>query len=540
MPARPTYPGVYIEENPNGVRTITGVATSIAAFIGRALRGPVDEATSINSFAEFERLFGGLWVKSTMSYAVRDFFLNGGSQAIIVRVHREATAARITLPTEGSPPSDPLLLDAASPGAWGNKLSASVNHQTNNLHDGAGAPDPNLFNLTIFKDGVEAETYMNVSLNTTDSSYDHCYLPHVLEQRSSLVRVPSGPDQPPVPSDRPLETTVSDSPPGSPPGPQNGPVPADSSSGSDGADITDSELLGSSSEGSGLYALDGADLFNLLCIPPPTRTTDTAATVYQAALKYCVARRAMLIVDPPQAWGTTLSFSEPIKNLSSFGLSGADARNAALYFPRVHEVDPMRDGEIDTFVSCGVVAGVIARTDTHRGVWKAPAGIEASMNGIHGLQVNLSDGENSPLNQVGINCLRSFQTFGPVVWGSRTLRGADQFADDYKYIPARRLALFIEESIYRGTQWVVFEPNDEPLWSQIRLNVGAFMHDLFRSGAFQGESASEAYLVKCDSETTTQSDRELGVVNIEIGFSPLKSAEFVMIRIQQRTDQVEV
>ena len=186
------------------------------------------------------------------------------------------------------------------------------------------------------------------------------------------------------------------------------------------------------------------------------------------------------------------------------------------------------------------VAGIIARTDGTRGVWKAPAGLDAALNGVQGLQANLSDGDNGVLNPLGINCLRSFPVSGRVVWGSRTMRGADLLADDYKYLPVRRLALYIEESLYRGTQWVVFEPNDEPLWSQIRLNVGAFMHDLFVKGAFQGASPRDAYFVKCDKETTTQNDINLGIVNVVIGFAPLKPAEFVIIQLQQMAGQIDV
>jgi hypothetical protein len=245
----------------------------------------------------------------------------------------------------------------------------------------------------------------------------------------------------------------------------------------------------------------------------------------------------MLIVDSPSKWTTNPNTAaNDAKNgflAGDVGLTGTDARNAALYFPRVREADPMRDGQIDTFAPCGIVAGIMARTDVQRGVWKAPAGIDASLNSIAGLEVNLTNDENGQLNPLGINCLRSFPITGSVVWGARTLRGADQFADDYKYVPVRRLALFLEESLYRGTQWVVFEPNDEPLWAQIRLNVGAFMHNLFVQGAFQGQTPKDAYFVKCDKDTTTQNDRDLGIVNILVGFAPLKPAEFVVIQIQQ-------
>jgi uncharacterized protein len=171
-------------------------------------------------------------------------------------------------------------------------------------------------------------------------------------------------------------------------------------------------------------------------------------------------------------------------------------------------------------------------------VWKAPAGLDANFVGVTGLAVNLTDAENGELNPLGINCLRAFPGM-KVVWGARTLRGADQLADEWKYIPVRRTALFIEESLYRGTQWVVFEPNDEPLWAQIRLSVGAFMHSLFRQGAFQGQSPKDAYFVKCDKETTTQDDINKGIVNILVGFAPLKPAEFVVVRLQQMAGQIQ-
>jgi len=189
-------------------------------------------------------------------------------------------------------------------------------------------------------------------------------------------------------------------------------------------------------------------------------------------------------------------------------------------------------------VPCGAVAGVFARTDAARGVWKAPAGLEATVNGVSQVKVPLTDAENGQLNQLGINCIRTFPLAGSVVWGARTLRGADQLADEYKYIPVRRTALYIESSLYQGLQWAVFEPNDEPLWAQIRLNVGAFMQNMFRQGAFQGSTPRDAYFVKCDKETTTQNDVNLGVVNVIVGFAPLKPAEFVIITIQQMAGQI--
>ena len=202
--------------------------------------------------------------------------------------------------------------------------------------------------------------------------------------------------------------------------------------------------------------------------------------------------------------------------------------------------NPLSDGQVEEFAPCGAVAGVFARTDTTRGVWKAPAGLDATLGGVPQLSVALTDMEIGELNMLGVNCLRTMPAAGRVVWGSRTLVGDDRLTSDWKYIPVRRTALFIEESLYRATQWIVFEPNDEPLWSQIRLNIGAFMHDLFRKGAFQGITPKDAYFVKCDKDTTTQSDINLGIVNIVVGFAPLKPAEFVVIKLQQMAGQIEV
>lgn len=532
MPVQPTYPGVYIEEIPSGVRTITGVATSITAFIGRARRGPVNEPMTINNFGDFERHFGGLWVDSTISYAVRDFYSNGGSQAIIVRIiPSDAAIAEVSLPA-GSPP-DMLVLEATSPGAWGNSLSVSVNHNTQDPTTPLTSPptptNSNIFNLIIYENGVKAEEYLNVSISAADIRF----LPRILEQRSSLVRVArdSSDGSWRISSSIPSETLT---------GTLNVAL-IGATGGVDGAVPGTGDYLGSQDGKTGIYALEEADLFNLLCIPPPSRHGDTDSTIYQNAMTYCKARRAMLIVDPPVDWGASSATAKAraISGLPTLGLSGDDARNAALFFPRVQQPDPERGFQIDTFVPCGIIAGVMSRTDTSRGVWKSPAGIDAALNGIQGLQVKLTDDENGQLNPLGINCLRAFPITGRVVWGARTLRGADQLADEYKYIAVRRTALFIEESLYRGTQWVVFEPNDEPLWAQIRLNVGAFMHNLFRQGAFQGATPREAYLVKCDKETTTQNDINLGIVNILVGFAPLKPAEFVIIKIQQLAGQIE-
>jgi phage tail sheath protein FI len=289
----------------------------------------------------------------------------------------------------------------------------------------------------------------------------------------------------------------------------------------------------------GMYALRKTDIFNLLCIPPYAPTTDdNGMASWTAAANFCKERRAFLLVDAPASW----KVADGVAHVGDF--SAIERSYAAIYFPRLRISDPLQDGNLADFAPSGAVAGIMSRTDADRGVWKAPAGIEASLRGVLGLSVaglpgTLTDSENGDLNPLGVNCLRSFPNIGHVVWGARTLEGSDILASQWKYTPVRRLALYLEESLFRGTQWVVFEPNDEPLWAQIRLNVGAFMQSLFRQGAFQGTTPREAYLVKCDKETTTQDDINRGVVNILVGFAPLKPAEFVIIQIQQLAGQIQ-
>jgi phage tail sheath protein FI len=296
------------------------------------------------------------------------------------------------------------------------------------------------------------------------------------------------------------------------------------------------DLIGSPVAKTGIFALDDVDLFNLLCIPAAAHASlsdSERAAVISTAVQYCVRRRAFFLIDTPADVEDPTAIKKWLGEHDSLR-----SPNAALYYPRVKIPDPLDGFRLRSVGASGTVAGVYARTDGARGVWKAPAGTEATVRNVTALDDLLTDGENGTLNPLAINCLRTFPVYGNVVWGARTLEGADQNASEWKYIPVRRLALFLEESLYRGTKWVVFEPNDEPLWAQIRLNLGAFMHNLFRQGAFQGATPRDAYFVKCDKETTTQNDINLGIVNIVVGFAPLKPAEFVIIKFQQMAGQI--
>jgi uncharacterized protein len=517
MPITPTYPGVYIEEIPSGVRTITGVATAITAFIGQALRGSINTPVRIQSYADYERQFGGLWIKSPLSYMVQQYFLNGGSDALIIRVVGENAAAGTATVSE-------VALTAKSPGAWSSNLAASISA----VDPSIAAGDDSLFNLTISQRvapsplqqalGNTEPTYtaLEVFRNVSVQADSARYVKKVVDQQSALVNVTS------VPGGRPAVT-------------EN---PTGFAGGVDGESPTYEQYLGRADEQTGLFSLEQADLFNLLCIPPTTLDEAVADSpagqmLLRTALAYCEERRAMLLVDPPTAWNKPADAQGGVDQL------GLRSQNAVIYFPRVNLPDPNREFRLEEFPPSGIMAGIYARTDVQRGVWKAPAGIDAVLSGVSQLSYNMTDKENGILNPLGINCLRTFPVYGNVAWGARTLKGADALASEWKYVPVRRLALFLEESLYRGTQWVVFEPNDEPLWAQIRLNVGAFMNNLFRQGAFQGSSPAEAYFVKCDRETTTQNDINLGIVNIVVGYAPLKPAEFVILKFQQIAGKIE-
>jgi phage tail sheath protein FI len=633
---------------------VTGVATSITAFVGYTRRGLDNRAAHIFSFADYDRSFGGLASDSELSYTVQQFFDNGGSEAYVVRVPKsDGAAAVITLLDDpGGAGKQALTITALSKGAWANSVIVDVDYN--------GISDGKTFNLTITDQVTKvSESFAGVTMDPAKSNYvvqvvndpdngsrmvsvavpdpaagrpvqtgvvggdvtlsdvknDKDYslkltfdlptgisavavtfigtsdsvptsvagLCRLLERKANAVlsqtvpgaavqcvpsasgkgiRILANNSPTLLPSAQDAKITLADGTPNSAMAmlkltgatvnvahyrlgtgrsllAQTG-----ATTGADGTLLPKSaDLIGDPAKFTGIYALDKIDLFNLLCIPEATRasasdpnkldvTVDPNA-IFAAAMNYCVKRRAFLILDVPPNVNTP----DKAIDWKSSGLTVHESYGAA-YFPRVRVPDPLNDFQLRTFAPCGVVAGLYARTDASRGVWKAPAGVDASLKDVQSLVYKLNDAENGAINPNGLNCFRTFPVYGSVSWGARTLVGADVEGSQWKYVPVRRLALYIEESLFRGTQWVVFEPNDEPLWAQIRLNLTAFMQGLFRQGAFQGSTPKEAYLVKCDHETTTQDDINRGVVNILVGFAPLKPAEFVFIQIQQLAGQV--
>lgn len=515
-----SYPGVYIEEIPSGVRTITGVATSIAAFVGWTPQGPTDRAELVLSWADFVRKFGGLDARTQFGHSVAQFFLNGGQRAYIIRLVTSGSTTAADNAAAGTVTLDSkLTVNAQNPGGWANDYAIVTKKRS----DDATRFQLKVVNIKQDPKGIPAEVFENLSMLPTDSRY----VANVLRNESGLVgaTVVGGATAPPV--DTPIPV---------PPAPNAGEIPASAklTGGSEGKVLNPNDssfeaALQPSSGSGGVYLLDRIDLFNLLCVPG-----ESNASVLSGLEKFCRDRRAFLIADCAVTDSLTTLQSGP-----SGSITGNDAINAAFYFPWITAPDPLQENRPADFPPCGFVAGLYARTDSTRGVWKAPAGTEASLAGVIGVKTMLTNDENGVLNPKAVNCIRNFPTYGTIVWGARTLQGNDERGSEWKYVPVRRTALFLEESLYRALKWVVFEPNDEPLWSQIRLNVGAFLHDLFRQGAFQGKTPQEAYFVKCDKETTTQNDINLGIINIVVGFAPLKPAEFVIIQLQQIAGQIQ-
>lgn len=589
-----TYPGVYIEELPSGQHSITGVSTSIAAFVGWSNQGPVGEAVMVESWPEYQTMFGGLIPGVLLGYSVYQFFLNGGSQAYIVRLYDTSAAATASSTVAG------LTFWANNPGKWGNGLFLAV---TNILPAPGGKSTFNLQVMALSQGGapILLESYTNLSTDPASPQWAVAVVDN--ESANVTFTQPAIPPNPPaasLPNPSGASTgvwivpgtlttspftfgetvaqtatgaggkavgTVNGSylilsnPTGTPnsSGPWTGasasfspaiaavqavgtPLAYDAATssgvtvGADGTPLKPNDSGGFeaalASAQIGYQVLGGVPIFNLLCVPG-----ENAAATVGALQEFCAQSRAFLIVDSgPTATVSTGSISLSAKGPSdTTGATLVDqyASNSAFYFPWVSAPDPAAGFRPALFPPCGFVAGIYASTDASRGVWKAPAGIGISLTGATGLQYVLTDAQNGLLNPLGVNCLRQFPNIGNVVWGARTIAGNDTLGSQWKYIPIRRLALYIESSLYAGTQWAVFEPNAEPLWGQVRLSIGTFLQGLFLQGAFAGTTPQKAYFVKCDGENNTDATTALGILNITVGFAPLYPAEFVVIQIQQ-------
>lgn len=387
-----TFPGVFADETGPRRAAITPAPTAVTAFVGHAPDGPLHQAEAVHSWPAFEQRFGGLAAGGSLARAVHQYFLNGGAQALVVRL----------------PPG------AATPTAW---------------------------------------------------------------------------------------------------------VPG---------------LRSARQRRQGLYALDAVDGFNLLCLPPPASGQDHALPTWARAAAYCRERRAILLLDAPSTWVGSATTGQGLAALRA-AVGPLAAAHVAVVHPRLRVADPQQPGGVIDCAPCGAVAGVLARTDARHGIWRAPVGSGASIEGVLGLNQTLTPADGERLAAQGVNALCSAAGTGPQLWGACTLAGTDGQSAAWRDLPLRRLALHIENSVLRLAPQVVFEANDEALWRRVTVAVQDFLHTLWRQGALMGTRPEAAFFVRCDRSTMSAADRRAGRLRLLIGLAPRQPAEFVHLRLSLQT-----
>ncbi|HEY5960474.1 MAG TPA: phage tail sheath subtilisin-like domain-containing protein [Polyangiaceae bacterium] len=539
------HPGVYVQEVPSGIRSIEGVPTSTTIFVGETERGPL-EPTKILSAGDYARLFGGYLrhsgtgaVRVAMRYETDLFFQNGGTAAYILRATSDADATTppaentaVAHPQTGSPAAGRLV--AASPGEWGNHVYAIIQ-----VTDPAPPAVGSHFRIVVYylAPGGSAPALVEDWDRLSDSPTDPNYVGGVL-QRSLYIRWVSAATAPTAGHTLASGTVILEL--------KASEIPATSQfTGAHSDEAVDDDTLNALT----LPKLDGIDdaaiivgaterWANSTTFPEDSGATTTGVRHYYDTIRAYVDRRPKLdlffVADLPRfaaSTGVTDAKNYVAGTPDAAGINGSTF--AAVYWPHLVLGDPVGPTSTATITlpPSGAVAGIYAKTDSTRGVFKAPAGVDATVGAIVGLQRSVIDSQQDDLNPIGINVVRPIPGAGTVVWGSRTLRPGSE----WRYVPVRRMALFLRKSIFNGIQFAVFEPNDQQLWASLRTTITAFMQAQFRNGAFAGATASVAYFVKVDNETTTPDDQAAGIVNILVGFAPLRPAEFVVVRLSQKT-----
>lgn len=490
--------GIQVAEQPGSEQAIARAPTAITAFVGRTLRGPINRPVAISSFADYQSTFGGLWQPSTLGYAIEQFFENGGRRALVVRVINGARPPTLDLPAA----REVLRIEALGCGTR-EFLRASVDY------DGIGENEEDCFNLVLQRvraagsEHVEdQEIFRRLSIDGDSARFVAAAL-----AESSLARVIGE-----VPVTRPDLTLRHDG---------RGPVGYVQSNpdGDDGAPLTDYDVIGSAVRGTGLFALKAVEHFNFLCIPPLTRDADLGMSVLLVAARYCRERNALLVVDPPAGW-TTAELA-----LGGMRVWQFHHENALMYFPRLLAYDRLR-GRIEQFASCGAIAGMLARSDEVCPVWTAAEGEDAILRPGYRPVCTVSDAEQRRLANAGVNTLQAVRTSVRLNLSARTLAGGSSGSSDWKYLEARRLALFIVNSVERGTRWVVFETIGPDLWRRVAGQVVSFLASLNAAGAFVGREDDEACFVVCDERLNSQLDVRTGVVNILLGFAAMRAGQY--------------
>lgn len=489
--------GISIQEQNGPGHAIARVPTGIAAFVGRALKGPVHQPVRVRSFAEFQQIFGGLWQPSTLSYALEQFFENGGREAYVVRVTNGGRPPSISLRAGAGE----LRIVGLCPGSR-EHLRASIDY------DGVGDNEPDRFNLVVQRvraHGSELVEDQEIFRRVTVRPGESRFVTDVLTE-SRLVRVDGG-----MPGERPDLTLA-------PGGMRIGYTTANPD-GDDGAPLTDYDVIGSSEYGTGLFSLGAVEHFDLLCIPPLARDRDVGLGALLVAARICRARHAMLLIDPPAGW---TSAEEALAGLRGWPFR---SDSAAMYFPRVVAFDRLR-GRHEVFGSSGAAAGMIARIDEACPVWAVAEGEEPVLRpGLH-LACAVSEAERVRLASAGMNTLRAVRSGTRPALASRTLADGPAGGSDWKYLAARRLALFIMASVERGTRWLVFERNGPEAWQRARAQTEAFLEALDQEGAFAGAQADESYFVICDERLNGPPQTLQACIRLLFGFAALRPGEF--------------
>jgi hypothetical protein len=499
----PSKQALQVAEERGPDQSISRLGTARTAFVGRTLRGPVNRPVFIKSFGEFQHVFGGLWQPSLLGYAVEQFFDNGGREALIVRVVNGARSATLTLKAG----EQALQLQALRPGTR-EFLRASVDF------DNIGADELEAFNLTVQRvraQGTGQVDDQEIFHRLSVSRSDERYFPSAVAQ-SALVRLVGE-----MPAQRPDRTLD----------PASGLATAyvsSNSDGDDGAPLTDYDLIGSSLDHTGVFALHQAEYFNFLCIPPLSRDRDVGPSALLVAARYCKERRALLIVDPPSIWQTA---DDALYGLRDWNFSN---ENALMYFPRLLAHDKLR-GHFESFAPCGAVAGMLARYDEGAPVWFTADREEPILR--PGLRPVCLVGEDRRIRLagLGVNTLQAVRSAGRMNVRLRTLAAGNTANADWRYLSARRLALFILSSIEQGTRWVVAAGYSAEVAGTLTAQVRAFFEGLYDAGTFGTRRVDEAFFVICDERVQTSASLSCGEVQFVIGFAASREHEFHCFRV---------
>jgi phage tail sheath protein FI len=497
----PTYlsPGVYVEEVEAGSRPIEGVGTAVAAFVGLTEKGPVNTPTLVTNWSQFKQNFGDFVEGSYLAHAVYGFFMNGGGSCYVVRIggNGASPAARTELPSGADAKIGAYRVTALEAEQAGDGLAVEI------ADPGEGASEDQ-FKILVRRGGKVVEEYDKV---TTKKGRQNVIT--VVNTQSKVIQLeevtPSGPLERPVKGIFPLAVVA--------------PAPVR---------LAPNDYVGDAADRTGFGGLEAIDPITMVCVPDLMAAyqkgmidAEGLQGVQLAMIAHCEQMGdRVAILDPPPGMNAQQIREWRVEK------AGYDSKYAVLYWPWIKVMDPVA-GQAIMVPPSGHLAGIWGRNDDTRGVHKAPA--NEVVRGAISLEIQITKNEHDLLNPHGINCIRAFPGRGIRVWGARTLSSDPA----WRYLNIRRLFNYLEESIFDGTQWVVFEPNDHALWAKMRRTISAFLVNEWRKGSLFGLTPDEAFYVKCDDETNPAESIDAGMVVCEIGVAPVKPAEFVIFRLSQ-------